>query len=80
MNKEGNAQNQSQNESQINTHEIKRNDQDEERQGCGDDGVTELEIKREFGVQKLTEITNSIYDTGEITGQMFKSILIAMPR
>lgn len=80
MNKEENAQNQSQNGSQIHTHEIKRNDQDEERQGCRDDGVTELEIKREFGVQKLTEITNSIYDTGEITGQMFKSILIAMPR
>lgn len=42
-----------------------------------DDGitVTMVEAFEKFGLQKLTEIANSIYDTGEITRQCANSSL-----
>ena len=34
----------------------------------------------DFGLQKLTECLNEIYDTGEIPEELSKSIFIALPK
>ena len=34
----------------------------------------------EFGVEKLTELLNEVYDTGDIPEDMSKSIFIALPK
>ena len=34
----------------------------------------------EFGIEKLTEVINEIYDSGEIPEELSKSIFIALPK
>ena len=39
--------------------------------------ITSLE---EYGVSKVTDIINEIYDTGEIQEDLYRSIFIALPK
>ena len=52
------------------------------RKAVGDDGISVEMIKAlgDFGVEKITDIANRIYDTGEVTNQMCKSTFIAIPK
>ena len=46
-----------------------------------DEVVTEMITSlEEYGVSKVTNITNEIYDTGEIPEDLCRSIFIALPR
>ena len=46
-----------------------------------DDIVTEMIVALEdFGIEKLTEILNEVYDSGEIPEDLSKSIFIALPK
>ncbi|XP_047489118.1 uncharacterized protein LOC125039323 [Penaeus chinensis] len=48
---------------------------------CPDEIVIEMiDALKDFGIQRLTTITNIIYDTGEITDILLKSIFIALPK
>ena len=34
----------------------------------------------EIGLEKLTELTNKVYNTGNLPGDLLKSIFIAIPK
>uniref|UniRef100_A0A3P8SQG9 Reverse transcriptase domain-containing protein n=1 Tax=Amphiprion percula TaxID=161767 RepID=A0A3P8SQG9_AMPPE len=57
-------------------HKMKKN------KAAGPDGITveQLTALDEFGIDKVTEIMNQIYDSGEIPEDMEKSIFIALPK
>ena len=45
-----------------------------------DDIVTEMIVAlKDFGIEKLTEVLNEVYDSGEIQEDLSKSISIALP-
>ena len=48
----------------------------------GDDGIAVEMLKAlgDFAIEKITEIANIIYDNGEVTTHMCKSIFIAIPK
>ncbi|GFR87016.1 endonuclease-reverse transcriptase [Elysia marginata] len=48
----------------------------------GPDGVAVemIEALEEYGVEKLTSLLNEIYDTGEISTDISRSVLIALPK
>ena len=39
-----------------------------------------VESSLRFGIQKLTELFNSMYNTGKITDDLVKSIFITLPK
>ena len=39
-----------------------------------------VESSRRFGIQKLIELFNSMYNTGKITDDLVKSIFITLPK
>ena len=46
-----------------------------------DDIVTEMIVALEnFGIEKLTEVLNEVYDSGEIPEDLSKSVFIALPK
>ncbi|GFS03554.1 hypothetical protein ElyMa_004635000 [Elysia marginata] len=48
----------------------------------GPDNIAAEQIKAldEFGINKITELLDEIYETGEIPKEMLKSIFIALPK
>ena len=48
--------------------------------GPDDAAIEEVDALREFGIEKVTDILNEKYDTGEIPTEMSKSISIALPK
>jgi len=42
--------------------------------------VEQIKILEEFGVKKLTEVLNEIYDSERITEGLSKSILLTLPK
>ena len=48
--------------------------------GPDDVAMEEVEALGEFGIEKVTDVLNEIYDTGDIPTEMSKSIFIALPK
>src|SRR5215469_11454827 len=48
----------------------------------GNDGITleTLKAVENFAVEKITNLANKIYESGELTKQMKKSVFIAIPK
>ena len=48
----------------------------------GEDGIAieMIEVMEEWGVEVITRLVNSIYDTGQIPGAMKRSIFVTMPK
>jgi len=42
--------------------------------------VEQIKILEEFGIKKLTEVLNEIYDSGRIPEVLSKSIFISLPK
>ena len=48
--------------------------------GPDDVAIEEVEALGEFGIERVTDVLNEIYDTGEIPTEMSKSIFIVLPK